>query len=107
MKMNIQTRDEELKGHEEFVERRMAFALARFSGRVRELRVRLSDINAQRGGIDKQCLIEASLEPRGTLIVSVEDSNIESAVSRAADRAARQLDARFKKTRDVKRRSIA
>ena len=107
MRMNIQSRDAELKKHEEFVERRMAFALARFSGRLRELRVRLSDTNADRGGIDKRCLVEASLEPRGKVIVSVEDSNIESAVSRAADRTARQLDNRFKKVRDVKRRTSA
>lgn len=107
MRLNVQIRSAELKGHEDFIQRRMAFALSRFADRVRALRVRLLDTNADRGGVDKQCLVEVSLEPRGKLIVTVDDSSVESAISRAADRAARLLDDRFKKSRDVKRRRTA
>ena len=40
--------------------RRLEFALGRFSARVRSLTVRLADLNAPRGGVDKHCLADDS-----------------------------------------------
>lgn len=42
----------------EHLERRLAFALARFSSRVRHVRALLSDENGLRGGLDKQCRLQ-------------------------------------------------
>lgn len=40
--------------------RPLEFALGRFGARVRSLTVRLADLNAPRGGVDKHCLADGS-----------------------------------------------
>ena len=42
----------------DYTERRLRFALARAAERVRQIKVRFSDINGPRGGIDKRCRIQ-------------------------------------------------
>lgn len=104
MKMVIQNRNVEL-GDETpaSIERRFDFALSRFAPRLRHVHVRLVDLNADRGGIDKQCSVEAALSPRGRIVVEVRDSQLSAAVSRAADRLARRLTDEFERRRDLRR----
>jgi hypothetical protein len=45
----------------EYAERRLAFALRGFEGRARHLKVRLSDVNGPRGGVDSRCSITLQL----------------------------------------------
>jgi putative sigma-54 modulation protein len=72
--------------------RRLEFALRRFSGRVRSLSVRLTDINGPRGGVDKKCLIAARLErPRRVVVVEDVDADPAVVVSRATERVARAV----------------
>lgn len=40
--------------------RRLEFALGRLGARVRSLTVRLADLNAPRGGVDKHCRADGS-----------------------------------------------
>lgn len=89
----------------EFVERRIRFAVSRFADRVRSVRVRIDDLNAARGGIDKQCLVEAQLERAGKVVVDVTDAEIEPAVSRAADRLARRISDELERQRSGRRNS--
>jgi putative sigma-54 modulation protein len=68
------------------VERRLRFALSRFSGRIRRVDVFLADENGPRGGIDKTCRIVVRLRDGGDVVSEVSDVDWEIAVDRATTR---------------------
>jgi putative sigma-54 modulation protein len=45
----------------DYTERRLAFALRRFQEHVRHIRVRLTDVNGPRHGVDARCAVTARL----------------------------------------------
>ncbi|HJU44516.1 MAG TPA: HPF/RaiA family ribosome-associated protein [Vicinamibacterales bacterium] len=45
----------------DYAQRRLAFALRRFQRQIRDVRVRLSDVNGPRRGIDARCSVMAEL----------------------------------------------
>jgi len=75
--------DPRLSAH---VERRLRFALSRFSGRIRRVNVFLADQNGPRGGIDKTCRIVVRLRDGGDVVAEVSDVDWEIAVDRATTR---------------------
>lgn len=86
------------------VERRLLFALSRFEPRIRSVEVRLRDINGPRGGIDQQCRLVVWLRrPHTSVIVEDQDLDVESAVSRCAERAARGVARVLDMSRDGRR----
>ena len=80
----------------EYTTRRVHLALGRFAPRLRNVHVRLSDVNGPRGGDDKRCLI--TIIVRGAREVTIEDLHadmfaaIDNAAGRAALSVARRLD---------------
>jgi ribosomal subunit interface protein len=92
MQIEIQSRDFSLTDAlENHVHKRLEFTLARGGRKVRRVEVRLSDLNGPRGGVDKRCLIEVRLD--GLPVVVVEDiqSDLYTAIDRAATRAGRTV----------------
>lgn len=76
----------------ELVRTRLEFALGRFTGRVRSLRVTLKDLNGPRGGLDKHCRIAIRLDRQGRLIVVEDlDAEPEVVIRRVTARAARAV----------------
>jgi putative sigma-54 modulation protein len=73
----------ELTAH---IERRLRFALTRFSGRIGRVNVFLADQNGPRGGVDKTCRIVVRLRDGGDVVAEVSDVNWEVAVDRATTR---------------------
>ncbi len=84
----------------EFVERRIQFALGRFSSQVRAVQVTLSDINGPRGGNDVLCRIKVLLKRSGDIVVGDTDGSVEAVVAGVADRAARSLARLLERQRD-------
>jgi ribosome-associated translation inhibitor RaiA len=69
-----------------YIERRLHYSLGRFGRRVGRVRVRITDVNALRGGVDKACHISAELLPAGgTLIQEAVDANLYAAIGRATE----------------------
>jgi putative sigma-54 modulation protein len=68
------------------IERRLRFALARFSGRIQKVMVFLHDHNGPKGGIDKVCRILVKTRGCGAVIAAVVDSDWMVAVDRATTR---------------------
>ena len=68
------------------VERRLRFALARFSGRIGRVNVFLADQNGPRGGVDKTCRIIVRLLDGGDVVAEVSDVDWAVAVDRATTR---------------------
>jgi ribosomal subunit interface protein len=54
----------------EFIEKRIPEVLGPFAERLTRVEVHLQDLNADKGGIDKRCMLEA--RPRGLDPVAVE-----------------------------------
>src|SRR5690348_13668416 len=80
--------NDELKDH---IERRLRFALGRFTARIRRLTVQLSDVNGPRGGIDKRCRIAVALFPRGIVMVQGTGDDPFALVTHSARRARRAV----------------
>ena len=76
---------------EQHVQDRLRFAFSRVSGRVRRVLVTLSDINGPRGGVDKRCLLEVRLDGLSSVIVQDIQTDLYTAIDRAAGRAARSV----------------
>ena len=86
----------------EQVRSRLAFALARFSERIRNVTANLIDLNGRKGGVDKQCRLIVQLCPNGTVTIEETDSNVSAAIARAADRAGHTVSRALKRWRDAK-----
>jgi ribosome-associated translation inhibitor RaiA len=92
MKMRLVARGIELTADlEEFVKRRIHFALGRFAGRIKSVSVRLADMNGPRGGVDKRCDIRVDVGLRKEVIVCEQHDNIHEAVAFAVQRADRAV----------------
>ena len=74
-----------------YIERRSGFALSWASSHIRSVQVRLSDINGDRGGIDKRCMLVIGIIGGTDIVVGETQADMYSAVDRAMDRAARTL----------------
>ena len=87
---------------EEYVERRIRFALGRFTLRISGVIIRLSDTNGPRGGSDKRCSVNIVLRaPRSVLILEETGADLYATIDRAADRTARSVNRRLEKERDL------
>ncbi|MCG6864114.1 MAG: HPF/RaiA family ribosome-associated protein [Thiogranum sp.] len=92
MQIAVQARGFSLtRALQEHVHQRLGFTLARGSGRVRRVAVRLSDLNGPRGGIDKRCLVEVRLDGLPAVVVEDVQADMYVAIDRAATRAARTV----------------
>ena len=76
---------------ENHVHHRLGFTLSRANSRVRRVSVRLSDLNGPRGGVDKRCLIEISLDGLPAVVIEDVQPDMYTAIDRAAGRAARTV----------------
>jgi ribosomal subunit interface protein len=81
---------------ENHVHTRLGFAFSRSSSRVRRIHITLSDLNGPRGGIDKRCLIDVHLDGLAAVVVEDVQSDMYTAIDRAAGRAARTVMRRLK-----------
>ena len=61
------------------------FALDRFAGAIREVDVRLADLNGPRGGVDKLCRVQLRMLPRGILTARSVGTSCEHAAREACD----------------------
>lgn len=106
MRVNVHSRalaiDEAVRSH---VERRMEFALGRFSSRITRVTVQLTDLNGPRGGEDKACSIEVRLSPSGSVRVEDSDADIVAVVDRVAERTRRAVARAIQREREIERRS--
>jgi putative sigma-54 modulation protein len=105
--MHIDTRThgfELTEGLSAHLQRRLHFALGRIGNRVQRVMVRLSDLNGSRGGIDKRCRVQLQLPGQPDVVVEDTRSDLYAAIASAVERAARALDRRSGRLRQLPRR---
>ena len=108
--MNIEFRSQDFKMSEalkRYAERRLGFALRKFSKDIGRVTVRLSDLNGPRGGSDKRCQITASVLPSQAVSLQAVDADPYAAIDRAATRLERALVRCLGRTRWSRRRRMS
>lgn len=77
---------------EEYVERRLFFALGRFADVVKHVDVTLSEINGPKGGVDKLCLMRVGLKRQTKPVVAdVLHEDLRTSIDLTADRLGRAV----------------
>jgi hypothetical protein len=103
MQITFESRDPEAIQLQSVAERRVRLALRRLSWLAPRARVRMSDVNGPRGGIDKRCQIELTTDATGPVIVTSMARDWRSALHSAVARAARALLHNWQQTRQARR----
>ena len=85
-----------------YIDRRLRFAVGRLGERVGQVKVGISDLNGPRGGVDKCCRVSVTLVPRGRVVVEEVDSDLYTAIDRAAERLGRSCTRRLQRARELK-----
>jgi hypothetical protein len=104
--MRLEIRSEGLEvgsGLRDSIRRRLRFVLGRFGSRVRRVTVHLAETNAHTGGTDKGCRIVALLVPSGRVCVEVSETDLGSALTRAAERVGPAVSRELMRRRDAGR----
>jgi putative sigma-54 modulation protein len=91
--------------HSDWVRQRVAAALKTADHRVVRANVRIADINGTRGGVDKSCLITATLKGMQPAIAEARATDIDAAVDLAAQRLRHGLRTRLGRRRTLRRHS--
>ncbi|MDP3440353.1 MAG: ribosome-associated translation inhibitor RaiA [Azonexus sp.] len=100
MQIVIQARGFELSGGlRQHIERRLRFALDWAQHHVRNVSVRLSDLNGPRGGKDKRCHIQITATGGSNLVIEDTRTDLYAAIDQATDRAGRTLARRVERQR--------
>ena len=87
-----------------YIQRRLQFSLGRFGERVGRVRVRITDFNGPRGGVDKSCHVSAELLPsRKTLLQQAVDANLYAAIGRATEGIGQSFARALGRSRERKR----
>ena len=106
MQINIQARHfsltDALRNH---AERRLRFALSSCDNHIRQVVMRLSDINGPRGGADKRCHLQVMLTGLPDVVVEDTEADLYVAIDRATDRTRRTVGRRLARQRDTARAS--
>lgn len=90
-----------------WIERRVQFALGRFAAQIERITVTCSDLNGDRGGVDKECRLRLVLKSGGELVVEDRDASLEVVAASVADRAGRTLARRLERLREFSNKSAS
>ena len=88
-------------------EQRLRFVMRRAAFLVQRAKVRLTDLNGPRGGIDKRCRLELTPERGAPIVVVVTAQDWRHAFEDALARGSRALIRNWQKNRRVDRTSAA
>ncbi len=82
------------------VQARVAQALSRFQQNVRDVEIRISDINGPRGGTDIACLAHVRFVRGGNVIVESVASSAESGIAQLVNRLAQKVRRTFNRRKN-------
>jgi hypothetical protein len=85
------------------LEHRVRFVMRRLVWLVPRVRVYMSDVNGQRGGVDKRCQVELVTESVGSVVISSTARNWHIALQDALTRATQVLKRNVQRIRSKQR----
>lgn len=107
MLWNLHTKDVELDVElKEHLERRLLFALSRFTPKIRNVDVHLADHNGPRGGIDKSCHIVVRLRGANDVVTKTVDAEWFVCIDRATNRIGQNVSRAITRQREHSSRPV-
>lgn len=92
MQIQIQTAHFDDQGtSRQSIEQRVRFALRRLQHQISQARIRLTDINGPRGGVDKECQLMLKQAGPGSVVITTQGNTYASALDAALQRASQAL----------------
>jgi ribosome-associated translation inhibitor RaiA len=108
MQLDIQSRGFTLtNGILNYTKQRLHFALNRNDNHIMRVRIRLSDINGPRGGVDKRCLIELAIAGQNNILIEDIETDLYLAIDRASERCMRTFVRRLERSRQFPHEILA
>ena len=108
MRIRVNT-DSNIEGREKvaaYVRRAVETGMSRFSGRITQVEVHLSDENGHKSGrAGKRCMIEARLVGRQATTVAHRAATLDQAIDGAIGRSKRSLESALERQRDHRQAS--
>ncbi len=99
MKLAIKARNLTLSPSEsERIKRRVHYCFFRIKHHIRDISLTLEDINGPKGGRDKECRINVSLNSGKTLFLSEKQAELGHAADKVLQRASFNVQKRLKRT---------
>jgi len=89
MQVIFESHDPEGRQYHAIAERRARFVMRRLAWLVPQAKVRLSDVNGPRGGVDKRCQVEFKTPGSGIVVITALARDWRTALESALARAAR------------------
>ena len=99
MQVIFETRDPQAAPLRDLALGRLKFVLRRLGMLVARARLRLSDINGPRGGVDKQCQVELKTDGGGSVVITTASHDWRTAIDDALARAAQVLRRQLHRSR--------
>ena len=99
MHVIFETRDPQAAPLREMALGRLKFVLRRLGALVARARLRLSDVNGPRGGIDKQCQVELKTDGGGNVLITAASHDWRTAINDALARAAQVMRRQLQRSR--------
>ena len=81
---------------------RLKFVMRRLGNFVARARLRLSDVNGPRGGVDKRCQVELKTDAGGTVVITATSHDWRSAIDDALARAAQVMRRQLQRGRPTR-----
>ena len=78
-----------------YVRRRIGFALGRFSTSIRRVTIRITEVDAVRGGVDTECRIAVRLFRAGPIVVIERAPDLHAAIDCGIERLQRTVARRM------------
>lgn len=101
MKIDIEAGGYPLSGSLlEHVVQRVRDFLAQGRDRIRNVTVRLVNVDGRNGGLGKRCVVQVKLESLPKVVAEETQGDLASAVDRALSRAGRAVNRRLKRARE-------
>ncbi len=111
--MNIDVNWSVLKFNEKsksIVSHQLQILLWRFRAVILRVRIRFSDVNGPKGGVDKQCMVSAKLRPTGKITIKSEGMDYIEVFQASFERLIRSVQREIAKQREkpirINRREI-
>ncbi len=106
MQIIFESRDPQGAKLRDLAERRIRFAIRRLSWLVPRAKVRLTDVNGPRGGIDKHCQIQLETATFGKVVISSVARDWTVAFENGLARASRLLIRSLRRNRETQRKQM-
>lgn len=103
MQVTFESRDPDGAELRDTATERVMFVMRRMAWRVAHAKLRLTDVNGPRGGVDKQCRLEIKTTHAGTVTITALARDWRTAIEGALYRAGKRLLRNVQRRRDVNR----